>query len=234
MIRVRVLVLCAVLALSAGVASATAGGGNSDNAKLCQKGGWQTWLRADHTSFANQGACVSYGAQGGILTTFTTSTTSHTTFTRVDLPTIQAYLTRVVSSTDAAVVTYDQTLQSSPASAETGAALQAARQALTDFLIETGGSGTVLISNPSFLPGTQTTETVYVGDQLDHTETSTTTTITQGPATVLIGPNQSQAFSVVAGTQNINTDTHAETFVNQRYQTTITNSATYLITGSVQ
>ena len=71
------------------------GGGNSGNAKLCQSG-WQSWLRADGTPFANQGACVSYTAQGGILTTFTTSTTSHITFTRVDLPTIQAYLTRVI------------------------------------------------------------------------------------------------------------------------------------------
>ena len=60
-------VMCIVLAL-AGAGSAFAGGGNSANAKLCQKGGWETWVRADQTTFANQGACVSYAAQGGILT----------------------------------------------------------------------------------------------------------------------------------------------------------------------
>jgi hypothetical protein len=71
MIRLRpLLVLCAVFALTVGVAAATAGdGGNSANAKKCQKGGWQTLIRSDGTTFANQDACVSYAAQGGTLTT---------------------------------------------------------------------------------------------------------------------------------------------------------------------
>jgi hypothetical protein len=69
MMRLRMLlVLCAAVALSAGVASATAGGGNSANAKKCQKGGWKTLVRADHTAFKNQGDCVSYAAKGGTLT----------------------------------------------------------------------------------------------------------------------------------------------------------------------
>jgi hypothetical protein len=59
--------VCLVLAL-AGAGSALAGGGNSANAKLCQKGGWTNWVRADKTPFGNQGACVSYAAQGGVLT----------------------------------------------------------------------------------------------------------------------------------------------------------------------
>jgi hypothetical protein len=77
--KMRVLfVLCAALALTVGVATATAGtghgnghggkGGNSANAKLCQKGGWKTFVRADQTPFKNQGACVSYAAKGGVLT----------------------------------------------------------------------------------------------------------------------------------------------------------------------
>ena len=63
-----VLVLCAALALTIGVATATAGngnGGNSANAKLCQKDGWMSMVGADGTTFANQDACVSYGAHGG-------------------------------------------------------------------------------------------------------------------------------------------------------------------------
>jgi hypothetical protein len=35
-------VVCAAIALTAGLATATAGGGNSANAKKCQKDGWQT------------------------------------------------------------------------------------------------------------------------------------------------------------------------------------------------
>lgn len=42
-------------------------GGNSANAKLCQKGGWEDLQRSDGTPFANQGACVSYAARGGTL-----------------------------------------------------------------------------------------------------------------------------------------------------------------------
>jgi hypothetical protein len=62
------LVPCVVLALTVAVATATAGGGNSANAKLCQKGGWQYWVRVDGSPFKNQGACVSYAARGGTLT----------------------------------------------------------------------------------------------------------------------------------------------------------------------
>jgi hypothetical protein len=52
-------------------AIASAGGGSSDNAKLCQNGGWQTLRRLDGSLFANQGACVSYAAQGGTFVTIT-------------------------------------------------------------------------------------------------------------------------------------------------------------------
>ena len=67
----RLLASVAVLAIAAiGVSvatatSASAGGGNSANAHLCQNGGWQTLVRADYTPFTSEGACVSYGAQGG-------------------------------------------------------------------------------------------------------------------------------------------------------------------------
>lgn len=55
------------LTLSVGVATANAGGGNSANAKLCQKGGWMNLQGSDGTQFANQGACVSFGAHGGTI-----------------------------------------------------------------------------------------------------------------------------------------------------------------------
>ena len=73
-----VLGLCALLALA--VAVGTASGGNSANAKLCQKGGWassglQTGT-GESISFGNQDACVSYGARTGPLFSPTLTTTN--------------------------------------------------------------------------------------------------------------------------------------------------------------
>jgi hypothetical protein len=42
-------------------------GGNSANAEACQHGGWRDLRRSDGSEFANQGDCVSYGAQGGVI-----------------------------------------------------------------------------------------------------------------------------------------------------------------------
>jgi hypothetical protein len=48
------------------VAVASAGGGNSANAKLCQHGGWKTLYNSTTgAGFSSDGACVSYGAAGG-------------------------------------------------------------------------------------------------------------------------------------------------------------------------
>ena len=55
-------------AVAAGPAVA-AKGGNNDNAKLCQKGGWQSLFTATGGTFASQDECVSYGAQGGTILT---------------------------------------------------------------------------------------------------------------------------------------------------------------------
>jgi hypothetical protein len=61
-------VVSLAVAASVGVASATAAkGGNSENAKLCQKGGWMDVQGSDGTQFANQGECVSFGAHGGTI-----------------------------------------------------------------------------------------------------------------------------------------------------------------------
>ena len=62
------LVICAALALTVGVATASGGnGGNSANAKTCQKGGWMLHTTASGASFVNQSDCVSYAAGGGAL-----------------------------------------------------------------------------------------------------------------------------------------------------------------------
>ena len=54
----------------AGMAATPAGAvGNNANAKLCQKDGWKTLFRSDGSTFANQGACVSYAAHGNAILT---------------------------------------------------------------------------------------------------------------------------------------------------------------------
>ena len=65
---VAVALAVAVAAIAAGPASAK-GGGNSANAKLCQKGGWQSLFTSTGGTFASQDECVSYGAQGGTILT---------------------------------------------------------------------------------------------------------------------------------------------------------------------
>jgi hypothetical protein len=40
---------------------------NADTTAPCKQGGWQNLVRQDGTGFKNQGDCVSYAAQGGLL-----------------------------------------------------------------------------------------------------------------------------------------------------------------------
>ena len=60
------IVMALVFALGTGVAGA-AKGGNSANAKKCQKAGYLDWVDADGNAFANAGACTSYAAKGNEL-----------------------------------------------------------------------------------------------------------------------------------------------------------------------
>ena len=53
-----------MLVVNVGIAFA---GSNSTNAKLCQKGGWQTLVRADGATFPSEAVCIGYGAKGGTL-----------------------------------------------------------------------------------------------------------------------------------------------------------------------
>ena len=63
-------VLALMLALILAVPLMGAKWGNSANAKACQKGGHAALATNEdpYTAFANQDACVSYAAQGGVLT----------------------------------------------------------------------------------------------------------------------------------------------------------------------
>jgi hypothetical protein len=67
LIATAALAVCTAAALTFGIATATAGGGNSANAKLCQKNGWQTLVTATGDTFQNAGECTDYAADGGTL-----------------------------------------------------------------------------------------------------------------------------------------------------------------------
>lgn len=63
----------ALIALAVGAPLVAAKGGNSLNAKSCQKGGWMNLQRSDGTLFTSEQACTSYGAKGGTLMPRTTT-----------------------------------------------------------------------------------------------------------------------------------------------------------------
>jgi hypothetical protein len=220
----RILAAAVLAALTVGVATAPAGGGNSAAADLCQKDGWRTWSTTGGGAFANQGACVSYAAHGGLLATFTTSTTSHETRTRVDLPAITLYSTRIIGLSTLSgthhdytnKLVYDSTVPAEPSSAEVGNAFDSARAAIaTDLSV--ADHGQILFAGPVLTDQSESSSTVSVGDVVNHVETTTpTTTTSTGPVTV-----------------NINTNTHTETFVDEQYQTTVHKDSVYVISGSV-
>jgi len=62
-----VVIASVVSALALSGAALAAKSGNSANAKLCQKGGWQDLMDANGAAFANQDQCVSTGATGGAI-----------------------------------------------------------------------------------------------------------------------------------------------------------------------
>ena len=62
---IHALALIGALATAAVFATGALAGGNSSNAKLCQKDGWQSLQKGDGGSFASEDECVSYGAQRG-------------------------------------------------------------------------------------------------------------------------------------------------------------------------
>jgi hypothetical protein len=62
----KVLLTCFAFALTVGVATSAADGGNSGKAALCRQGGWESVTRSNGTAFDNTGDCVSYAAQGGV------------------------------------------------------------------------------------------------------------------------------------------------------------------------
>src|SRR5262249_3742428 len=68
------LMVCAVFALTVGGAGASAEDGNSVNAKLCRKGGWQSAFTQSGVAFASEAQCSAYAAGGGTVASIVVST----------------------------------------------------------------------------------------------------------------------------------------------------------------
>jgi hypothetical protein len=68
-----------------------------------------------------------------------------------------------------------------------------------------------------------------------HFETSVTQQLTTGPATILIGPDQSITFFVLPGTTNFNTNTHTQTFIHDIFQASrpLSNQGTNYLLGDL-
>ncbi|MGZ8761141.1 MAG: substrate-binding domain-containing protein, partial [Aeromicrobium sp.] len=64
--RLLAAMIAALMMVSLGSIAVSAGGGNSDKAHLCQKGGY-LGLSGTAGPFISEGACVSYAANGGML-----------------------------------------------------------------------------------------------------------------------------------------------------------------------
>lgn len=151
------------------------------------------------------------GATGGgqtTTTTYTTSITSGITYTRKDLPPA----TQIIGRLDGGSIVYDQTFVLPLSDPTVQAAVAAANAAITAALSPQSAT----ITGPTFLNSL----TAYLGQEVDHTEQSVTTTAAFGPTSILIGDEQSQTFFVAAGTVNYNTNTHTQTFMNDLYRTT--------------
>lgn len=141
----------------------------------------------------------------------------------MDLPTI--YSTRVLGYTYrlnpfADFIVYDQTFPVQPYANEIlNTANPAALFAVQAALPQT-------ITGPTL---TSTSLTEQLADTIAGINTSISSSTSFGPATILVGDDQSQSFFVAAGTQNVNTNTHTETFVNKNFQQTT--DSTWQVTG---
>lgn len=188
-------------------------------------------------------AQAAVGGGGGPTNTATTSTTRHDTHTRVDIADAHTYQTRVLGyiydNQGHTAWVYNAATPAGPSPAgqnEINSLFEGARDAIRaaahDEDIMPGRCAALNIGNPTFLGSSESrSAAVKVGEQFDRAETSVTTTTTFGPATILIGENQSQSFFVAAGSVNINTNTHTENFINDLYQATVNHEDTYQIIG---
>ncbi len=173
-------------------------------------------------------------AQTGSLTT-TTSTTHHTTTTVVEQTnqTDRGYrltVRGIVVSGGAQEIVFEQTVDSALGLDGARDTIELARQAVL-------AAGAIRVEPAREIVGeVQPPATASQVEEVNRTQEDTVTSeTTLGPATILVGEDLSETFMIAAGTVHINTNTHTETFVNQREvtTTTLTKTATFDVVGSL-
>ena len=148
--------------------------------------------------------------------TSTTSTTHHETFTDTFLSSVRMddFLTRITAQLAGGPILFDQSFNLHISDAIVQSAVANAQNILNAAGAATISGPNLIFSQEDFLGSV----TNFLGEQFNHDETSVTTTTTIGPATILIGDDQSQTFFVPGGALNINTHTHTESFIDRSYQ----------------
>ena len=170
-------------------------------------------------------------------TTNTTSTFHHETDIPVNLPDItipggvnsQQFLKRIVNNPDQTVLGWSKfkSLDNAQVQEALNAALSVLEKQKPQFHV---GADLLFVDRHTSLVGNPgSSNTAFVGKVFDGTTTSVSNTTTIGPGTVLFGTDQLMQFFVVAGNQNINTNTHTETFFENDFQKTITTGGQALL-----
>ena len=172
-------------------------------------------------SVSPAGAAVGCGG-GDVTNTCTTSWTAHTTVTEQTVE-VEEYQTRVTAVLDGVVV-FDQTVNAAPGSPEVQALEAQAVAAVSGPGCSITGQG--VTGSRSSTGSTVTDQVAGRRDEPSPRKPSF------GPATILIGEDQSQTYLVPAGVTNVNTNTHTETFVTRTTSTTYLNSQHRQTTGT--
>ena len=168
-------------------------------------------------------------------TTSTTSTTHHDTFTdQFQTERVDTFLTRIVGRIDGGATVYDQSFNLAFGDPVVQAAVAAAQAA-----INAAVNPDPPIAGPTLISSTELqidTTTDLVSQLLSSMETTITTTLALGPATILIGEDQSVEFFVAPGTTNVNINTHTESVYDRLFVTTNTylTTQTYELVGYPQ
>lgn len=166
------------------------------------------------------GALAWGGATNDTITTSTSSSQFiHTTNNAAD---VNTYRTRLTARIGNGSLLYDQTFNVQLSDATVQAAIQQARNQLTN-------AGAVSIAGPTQQSNLRTltgTSQTTVEDSRTATETITLED-TVGPGTIIIGDRDrgGTAFQVLVGTANLNINTHTQTDIFQ----TVTTTSTYQV-----
>jgi hypothetical protein len=172
-------------------------GGNSQNAKVCQKGGWQNLMTSDGVPFSNEQECTSAGANGAMMVPFVP--------TQPPPPPTNTFVpTDTTVPTDTPTDIPTETATSVPTHTPTELPTETPSPIPTD--IPTDTPTNTATATPTDTPTETPTETATPTETSTETPTATptetaTATPTQTPSPTPIPPSMQVVFgsSIVAG-----------------------------------